>query len=215
MGPMSFGFSFSLAWDVDEGDMEASGQGGADFLATLNPNVYVSLLKHIHIPQTHLQKVKADVQEIVKHIAPFRIAISTDIQQSRSRSVIFLKVVDTTTLRSPTSQSPTLGNLRSDVLKIFNEPGKLWSDDEKQAYHPHLTLRRYCKPHNIKHEAHTCSDVIRHVGPFRTKLGLIIRGITLFRDTSLGPRVVQHFPFGGYYSSFSLKAIRTRDQSLR
>lgn len=84
----------------------------------------------------------------------------------------------------------------------FDDPGKSWSDDAKQTYHPHLTLRRYCNPDNIAGEAHKCSDAIQdHVGSFRSQLGLIIRGITLFRDTSLGPRVVCHFPFGGSNSS--------------
>ncbi|KAJ7342663.1 hypothetical protein DFH08DRAFT_242016 [Mycena albidolilacea] len=200
MSPASF--SFSLVWDEDEGDIEAAGPGDAEFITTLNPNAHISLLKRIHIPKTQLRRVMADVREIVKCTVPFQVDISTNITQSRSRSVIFLKVANTTTSGSPTSSTPTLINLRSDILKIFDDPGKSWSDDAKQTYHPHLTLRRYCNPDNIAGEAHKCSDAIQdHVGLFRSQLGLIIRGITLFRDTSLGPRVIRHFPFGGYNSS--------------
>jgi hypothetical protein len=212
-------FSFSLAWDEDEGDIEAAGPGDAEFITTLNPNAHISLLKRIHIPKTQLRRVMADVGGIVKCAVPFQVDISTNITQSRSRSVIFLKVANTTTSRSLTFPTPTLASLRSDILKMhalssafdprthstffiqhrFDDPGKSWSDDAKQTYHPHLTLRRYCNPDNIAGEAHKCSDAIQdHVGLFRSQLGLIIRGITLFRDTSLGPRVVRHFPFGGY-----------------
>ncbi|KAF8169027.1 hypothetical protein K438DRAFT_2064057 [Mycena galopus ATCC 62051] len=189
-------FNFSLAWDEDEGEIEASGPGDAEFLTTLNPNAHISLLKHIHIPTTHLHKVTAEVREIVKQMVPFQVAISTAVQQSGSRSVLFLKVGNT----ASSCSLATLTDLRSEILKIFDEPGKSWSDDDQLIYHPHLTVRRYCNPDNIKAEARKCSNAIKeHVGPFRAgQLGLTIRGITLFRDTRLGPRAVSHFPFGGY-----------------
>jgi hypothetical protein len=63
-------FSFALAWDEDEGDIEASGPGDAEFLTTLNENAHISLLKRIHITGQHLDNAKADVREIVKRIVP-------------------------------------------------------------------------------------------------------------------------------------------------
>ncbi|KAK7026558.1 hypothetical protein R3P38DRAFT_3525511, partial [Favolaschia claudopus] len=190
MSPRSF--SFSLAWDEDEGDLRASEPGDAEFLTTLNQNAHISLLKRIHIPKKRLRTVLNDVEDIVKQMAPFQVSISPTVRQSSSLSVIFLKIADNT-ISPPSSSSspPTLTTLRSCVMKIFNDPLKLWSEDETLAYHPHLTLRRYCNPQNITEEAQICSEAIKdHVGPFRGQLGLVIRGITLFKDTRFGPRVV-------------------------
>ncbi|KAJ7828384.1 hypothetical protein B0H14DRAFT_2594702 [Mycena olivaceomarginata] len=71
MSPASF--SFSLAWDEDEGDIEAAGPGDAEFITTLNPNAHISLLKRIHIPKTQLRRVMADVGGIVKCAVPFQV----------------------------------------------------------------------------------------------------------------------------------------------
>ncbi|KAJ6506348.1 hypothetical protein C8R47DRAFT_1101918 [Mycena vitilis] len=212
-------FSFALAWDEDEGDVYSSAPGDAEFLTTLNPNAHISLLKRIHIVagRTNFQRARADVREIAKHVVPFQVRILTALVQSRTRSVLYLDVANTTTSRSPTSQAPTLGDLRSDILKVFDDPGKSWSwvrDDEKQNYYPHITLRRGCKPDTVANEARLCSDAIRsHLGPFRSHLGLIIRGISMFKDTRFGPRFVEHFPFG-YSSSYLARSRKHRKLHL-
>ncbi|KAK7001665.1 hypothetical protein R3P38DRAFT_1782845, partial [Favolaschia claudopus] len=105
MSPGSF--SFSLAWDEDEGDMRASGPGDAEFLTTLNQNAHISLLKRIHIPKRRLRTVLNDVEDIVKRMAPFPVAISPTVRKSRSLSVIFLKIADRTE-RANTLPHPAL-----------------------------------------------------------------------------------------------------------
>jgi hypothetical protein len=115
-------FSFALAWDEDEGDIEASGPGDAEFLTTLNPNAHISLLKRIHITGQHLDNAKADVREIVKRIVPFRVSISTQLQQSSTRSVIYLDVATRTAAtdaHSSTLEALTLTELRSHILRMY------------------------------------------------------------------------------------------------
>ncbi|KAJ7499929.1 hypothetical protein FB451DRAFT_47589 [Mycena latifolia] len=189
-------YSLVLAWD--EGDEEAAGPGDAEFLSVLTPNCHISLLKHIQIarPQTHLQGAKNDIREMVRHIAPFQVLISTDLWPSGAAICL---TVATHSLATP--KATPLEDLRSDILKIFDRPYKSAysvAEAEKRRYKPHITVRRDCESNSIPHTLKTCSDVIRnHVGPFREQLALLIRGINMFQDTAAGPRFVEHFPFGG------------------
>ncbi|KAJ7618591.1 hypothetical protein FB45DRAFT_1063227, partial [Roridomyces roridus] len=189
-------YSLVLLDDIDD---DLAPGGDAQFLHQLTSRAHISLLKHIKVsqPRRHLQAVAEDIRDLVKRISPFKVVISTTLQQFGS--AILLNVASRPLSPLSLATESDLHNLRSEVVKIFDRPGNSWcSVADARPYKPHLTLKRDCESKAEFKDAmkHFSSEIESHAGPFRNQLALIIRGITLYQDTHCGVRSVEHFPFG-------------------